>query len=262
MTYAYSYRWLGQPPQEWSEHLKSLGWEVEPSPRILEIFAGTARYKMRPWWSTYNYANYMPTCRAPFNPMQRVFRTVGLVRGKNSYSFVVDDVKKDDAPHLYQWTAMLNGGVWQAEVPGLAGNQVALAYRAGDPKLNSAEAKSAITPQAGEPLLLVCAIGMDESGDAARPLIQVARIEGPKDRNGLTQFYDRLVINHRANEANFRVLLIPFRAGEPLPQILVKGENATIVQNEQIDKIRFVSDADRRTQVSVTRDGKEIVFSK
>ena len=264
LTCAYSWRWLTQPPQVWSDQLKSLGWEAEPSPRILEIFAGTARYKMRPWWSTYNYANYMPTCRAPFNPMQRVFRTVGLVRGKHSYGFVVDDVKKDAAPHLYQWTAMLNGGVWQAEVPGLAGNQVALAYRAGDPKLNSAEANSAITPQAGEPLLLVCAIGMDESGDAPQPLIQVARIEGPKDRNGMAQFYDRLVINHRASEANFRVLLIPFRAGEPLPQISVDSANGitTVAQAGQRDEIKFSSDADQRKHVSVTRDGKEIVSAK
>jgi hypothetical protein len=262
LTYAYSYRWLGQPPQEWSEHLKSLGWEIEPSPRVLEIFAGTARYKMRPWWSTYNYANYMPTCRAPFNPMQRVFRSVGIVRGKNPYGFVVDDAKKDDATHSYQWAAMLNGGVWRAEVSGLAKNQIALAFREGDPKLDSAEAKPAIAPKPGEPLLLVTALGMNDSGDDSLPLLQVARIEGPKDKTGKAQFYDRLVINRRAMEANFRVLLQPVRAGEELPEISATNNKSVVDWNGQRDEILFTPDGNQRTHVSVSRDGRQILESK
>ena len=262
LSYAYNYRWLTQPPQEWSEHLKNLGWEIEPSPRVLEIFAGTARYKMRPWWSTYNYANYMPTCRAPFNPMQRVFRTVGLMRGKSPYGFVVDDVKKDDATHLYQWAAMLNGGVWRAEIPGLAKSQIALALGDGDPNVNSAETKPAITPKPGEPLLLVTALGMEDSGDATMPLMEVARLPGPADRNGKPQFYDRLVINHRATEANYRVLLTPFRAGEALPEISTANDKAVIKWSGQSDEIKFAADENQRTKISVTRGGKEILESK
>jgi hypothetical protein len=262
LTYAYSYRWLTQSPPEWTEDVVKLGWEPDPSPEILKIFAGTARYKMRPWWSSYDFANYMPTCRAPFNPMQRVFRTVGLVRGENSYGIVVDDLKKDESTHLYQWAAMLNGGVWQADVPGLPPNQVALAFRDGDPKLDSPIAGPAITPQPGEPLLLVCALGMDASGDDALPLIQVARLEGPKDKAGKAQFYDRLVINRRASEANYRVLLIPFRAGETPPQISVAGGTATVVQNRQQDELKFVVDENGRTRVTITRSGREILRTK
>jgi len=262
LSYAYDYRWLCQSPQTWSEHLKSLGWEPEPSTRILEIFAGTARYKMRPWWSTYDYANYMPTCRAPFNPMRRVFRTVGLVRGKNSYGFVVDDLKKDDATHLYQWTAMLNGGVWRAEVSGLANNQIALAFGGSDPDVNSTDAKPAITPKPGEPLLLITALGMSDSRDATLPLLEVARLSGPPDRNGKAQFYDRLVINQRAPEANYRVLLIPFRAGEPRPEISMADGNAVVTQAGQRDEIKFVPAENQRTRVRVARGGKEILESK
>ena len=80
-----------------------------------------------------NTSNYIATSRAPFNPMQYVFRTTGLVRGEHAYGFVVDDLKKDDQPHLYQWVAMLNGGVRKANIPGLGDNQIALAYRDGDP---------------------------------------------------------------------------------------------------------------------------------
>ncbi len=54
LTYAYSYRWLTQPPKVWTDQLSSMGWELEPNPDVLKIFAGTTRYKMRPWWPTKN----------------------------------------------------------------------------------------------------------------------------------------------------------------------------------------------------------------
>ena len=262
LSYAYSWRWLCQSPQTWTDHLASLGWEPEPSPRVLEIFAGTAHYKMRPWWSTYNYANYMPTCRAPFNPMQRVFRTVGLVRGEKSYGFVVDDVKKDDATHLYQWAAMLNGGVWRANVSGLAKNQIALAFSGGDPKLDSAETKPAIRPQPGKPLLLVTALGMNDNGNDSLPLLQVARVEGPKDKTGKPQYYDRLVVNQRAAETNFRVLLMPVLAGEKYPEVSATASRAVVNWNGQCDEILFALDKQQRTHVSVSRAGKKILESK
>ncbi len=263
MTYAYSYRWLTQPPQVWSDHLKSLDWEVESSPAVQKIFAGTARYKMRPWWLTYNYANYMPTCRALFNPMQRVFRTVALVRGAGPYGLVVDDVQKDANSHLYQWAAMLNGGVWRAEVPGLGPNETVLAYRPGDPDPAVSEAPPGIKPNSGEPLLLVCAVGLKESGDPARSLIGVERIAGPGDREGKPQYYNRLVINQQATSAAFRVLLVPFRSGEAIPVITTDNatKSAVLGWKGQLDTLQFVTDAEQRTHVRVRRGGREIVAS-
>ena len=81
LTYAYSWRWMTQAPQVWSDELKAMPWELDPGAENLRNWAGTSRYKMRPWWTTYNYVNYLPTSRAPFNPMQYVRRNVELVRG-------------------------------------------------------------------------------------------------------------------------------------------------------------------------------------
>jgi len=85
-----------------------------------------------------------------------------------------------------------------------------------------------------------------------------------KDKAGKQQYFDRLIINHRAVDANFRVLLVPFRAGEPLPQISIDAATgiATVTTSGQRDEIKFSSDAGQRTHVSVTRGGKEIVTSK
>ena len=105
---------------------------------------------------------------------------------------------------------------------------------------------------------------MADSGAAALPLVQVARSEAMKDNAGKSQYFDQVVINHRAVDANFRVLLVPFRAGEPLPQISLDAISsiAKVTAADQRDEINFSSDADQRTQVSVTRGGKKIVESK
>ena len=194
--------------------------------------------------------------------MLRVYRTAGLVRGDHPYGFVVDDVKKDEAAHLYQWAAMLNGGVWQADVPNLAPGQIALAFRAPDPKADPAAVKPNLAPRNGEPLLLVCALGLEDSGDTKLPLFQVETLEGPKDRDGKAQYYDRLVINRRAPEANFRVLLIPTTAGQPAPRVASSAGDVLVAWSEQEDRIVFTTLPGGRTRTSVVRNGKPVLESQ
>ncbi len=255
LTYAYSWRWNTQPPQVWSDHLKAMNWELEPSPENLRIWAGTSRYKLRPWWSNYTYSNYIPTSRAPFNPMKYVFRSTALIRGAHPYGIVVDDLKKDENPHLYQWAGMLNGGVWKADVAGLPANTIALGWRSGDPDLATSERKPLLTPIPGEPLLLVVALGMDDSGEPKRPLFQVETMPGPQDRGGKAQFFDRLMINRRASSVGYKVLLLPIRSGQPLPLVKydAKANVATVSWSNQSDTLYFNAGDDRRTRLSATR---------
>jgi len=264
LTNSYTYRWQTQPGQDWGAKLGGLGWELDPSEQNLRTFAGTSRYKMRPWWATYTYSNYIATSRSKYNPMEYVYRSVGLVRGKHAYGVVVDDLKKDGQPHLYQWTAMLNGGVWQAEYKGLAGNQIVLAYGKYDDK--STAAKPLISPSKGDPLLLVCSVNADQEGALNLPLMQVSTEEGPANQNkAVTKatYYDRLAINTQAAKANYHVLLIPFRYGDELPTIKTEGNKTTISWKDgQTDVLNFATDATNRTKVTVLRDGKEVVESK
>lgn len=255
LTYAYSWRWNTQPPQVWSPELNAMGWELDPSPENLRIWAGTARYKMRPWWSNYNYSNYIPTSRAPFNPMKYVFRSTALVRGTHPYGIVIDDLKKDDNVHLYQWAGMLNGGVWKADVAGLAANQVVLAWSKGDPKPDSNEVKPALTPKAGDPMLLVTVLGVEDGGDPGCPLFQVETAPGPLDRNGKAQFHDRLMINRRDTAVRFKVILLPVRRGDSLPVVKsdAKAGTATVSWSDQSDTLRFSIGEDSRTRLSASR---------
>ena len=258
LTYAYSWRWLTQPPQIWNDELKAMGWELDPSPENLRIWAGTGRYKMRPWWSNYAYSNYIPTSRAPFNPMRHVFRGTALIRGPHAYGLVMDDLQKDDTTHLYQWAAMLNGGVWRAEVPGLPANSLALGYRAGDPDDNKAAEPASLTPVPGEPLLLVMPLGLDASSDPALPLLATERIPGPAGRKGEATYFNRLVINRRAVSVNYRVLLLPIRAGQPLPAVTYDAATtiATVHWSaDQTDTLSFSVGPDARTTLRAHRGG-------
>ncbi|MEN9841395.1 MAG: hypothetical protein RL376_1195, partial [Verrucomicrobiota bacterium] len=155
LTYAYSWRWNSQPPATWSAETRALGWEMDPSPEIARIFAGTARYKLRPWWGNYTQSNFIATSRAPYNPMERVFRRVALTRGPRPVAFVIDDVKKDDATRLYKWTAMLGGGVVRADLPGLPPHAIALTHAGSDLDLTQAASAPPRVPAPGDPILVV-----------------------------------------------------------------------------------------------------------
>ncbi len=216
LAYAYSWRWNTQPPAVWSEATRALAWEMDPTPRIAQLFAGTARLKMRPWWANYTQSNFIATSRAPYNPMERVFRKVALVRGARPYGIVVDDVKKDDRERLYQWTAMLGGAVVRADLPGLPENAIALASAAGDVDISSPEPRPVASPRPGDALLLVYSLGHDEG---ARESWSVERVSAPRNRKGDLGYSDRLVAGLRAKEAAFRILLVPSRAGEALPEL-------------------------------------------
>ena len=271
LTYAYSWCWMTQPPGVWNETIQGLDWSFEPTERIREIFAGTARNKMRPWWLSYTSSNYIATSRAPFNPMEYVFRTTGLVRGDHSYGFVVDDLRKDGQPHLYQWCGMLGGGVWQANVSDVPKGSLVLGYDRSRDAANIgmtmmapyeiSEHKTPITPSKGDPLLLVLPITPDTSGDSTLPLICVETAKGPLDKKGVPQAYDRLVISTRSKEGHFRVLLIPFRMGDPLPSLAYDSKNsaATVVWSDQKDVLKFHHSQNGQTGVMVTRDGKSVL---
>ena len=51
---------------------------------------------------------YSRPVRVPFNPVQKAFRTAGLIRGANPYVLIMDDIKKDDQAHTYDWNMMFD----------------------------------------------------------------------------------------------------------------------------------------------------------
>jgi hypothetical protein len=273
MTYAYTYQWCAQV-MKWGEGFNKIdssvakdGWELETRPDNFKYFVGTSHYKMRYWWPTNNFSNYMPNLRAKWNPMEYVYRSAGMVKGNHPYSIIVDDLKKDANQHLYQWTAMSAKGVWKAEYANLPQGALVLGH---DDKLEKDWAKgtdvAALSPKKGDPMLLLYSI--TETGEGNNLKIEVTK-EG-KNANGaqFTNFesaipsYNRIVLDRNATQANFKILMIPFTYGEELPTISANANKATIVWKDgQKDELEFKV-ANSRTSVSVSRGGKVIAGSK
>jgi hypothetical protein len=120
-----------------------------------------------------------------------------------------------------------------------------------------------LTPVAGDPLLLVLPLTPDGSSDNALPLISVEIAQGPPDKKGIPQSYARLLISSRAKEGHFRVLLIPFRMGEPLPSVTydAKSSTATLRWGDQCETLVFQQGSKGKTDVTISREGKVVVAS-
>jgi hypothetical protein len=251
LSYAYSWQWTTQVldwSHTWPGHTpEPTRWELEPNPDVLAIFQGTERYKNRIWWDTYNFANFIPTLRAPWNPVEYVYRTVGLVRGKHPFVVIADDAKKDEKDHLYQWTAQLNKGILDAQLAGTGTQDLVLAQRS---DLHGSQAA------AGAPILLLHFVA-PASGVTLRAETMP---DGPKDRKGNPQSYDRVSASLTAKSARYRVIAIAMHAGEPLPTFTRSedGSGLTIHWPDETRSLTFTIDSNR-TKVAVKTDGGEVV---
>jgi hypothetical protein len=274
-TYSYTYQWCTQV-MNWGEGFSKIdslvakkGWELEPDAEIMKYYQGTFHYKMRPWWATYNMSNFMPTVRALWNPMQYVYRSTGLIKGNHPYALIVDDAKKDEQVHLYQWTAMLAKGVWKANYNNLPKGATVLAYNK-DLEKEWAKPKTTqpIEPKKGDALLLVYNLSPDASNLSAiaETVHEVAAdttgLHATNFSNWIKDGFNRVSIANKAMQANYRVLLLPFNFGEALPAITYQNNTATISWADgQTDTITF-STQQNRTITTVYRNGETIAKSK
>ena len=255
LTYAYSWRWMTQPPQDWTSEIEALGWEVDPTPRLQPIFAGLGRFKLRQWWHNVTFGNPLPTLRAPSNTMEYVYRTTALVRGERPYLMVLDDLKKDAKSHRYDWSAPLSGGVWKAQVPGVPADQVVLAFDKGP--IKEGTDRPAITPAAGNPLLLVASVGTPD----VKAEVNLLEAPGQNDKKtGAPQYLERVVLGTNAVAVNFRIVLVPFHAGEPLPSLSWDAAtgSATVTNGAQKDRLEFRVEGNR-TRTTVQRGGTAVL---
>ena len=231
LKYAYDYVWTTWI-ESWDQpHAKAYEWEIETDPDVVKIFKGTQDYRVnfyRPPLSN----PWFPTLRAPFNPVRYAFRSMALVRGTHPYVVVVDDLRKDDEDHRYQWQMI--GGFHAVTLPGLGDEDLVLATTPG----------ADVTP--GSSMLLI-----REVGPAACTLASDLERQ-------------RSVISTEAVDPRFRIVMIPFRMGQALPETAVDpaGGGAELRWSDQADQLLFEIGSDERTRLRVMRDDEEILRSK
>ena len=254
--HAYTWRWSdsgygtdNNPPADIDEK-----WELETQPDVREFVreqaeSGKGRQAI--------FEHYGPVLRGLWNPVQKAFRTAALVRGKHPYVLMVDDIRKDDASHLYEWAMQLppdleiikGGGSWVdlgiQEVPA-------------DPKIKMDK------PKQDKRRLLVQVLNADHDSPSDGMAIRIDQSSignGAFDQGNL---HKRLLISARTKEPRFKILLYPHREGESLPDVLWNQEHdaVSIKTSDQTDVWTFAPAAEGRTALSLIRDGMTLAIVK
>ena len=248
---------------------KNYALERETHPNVLKHFEGFEHPNALMWdedcW----------TVRYSHNPVQRAFRTAGLVKGEHPYVLVVDDIQKDDQVHLYEWNLMLSMDTVALDitekygVEGFDSHPLKFGYKQqytdillGDSE--TARSGNHYKPKKGDPLLLVRVLHKAEPGIVpgydSRPNIRVETFE-KKDMQetpaGRSFGMDRrLVVASRAIAPDFRIMLYPHRYGDPLPETAwdTKNQKLTIAFDDQIDEFSVFPKA----VITMKRNGRKV----
>ncbi len=188
--------------------------------------------------------------------MQHAIRSLVVVRGKHPYALVIDDIRKDSQNHTWRWT--------MNNTERVAGNDSPFAMDL-LPGATATEGVLAHQQDLGDgpdlPRLLVR--DLSERDLATQPAMAMDRTQFTVPKGLEHDFYlkhqvNLLVLERRqAVEPNFKILLFPFRTGEPLPTTTWNQERTELTidhRNGMVDTIRFSrKPSDPRTYVAVSR---------
>ena len=203
---------------EFQRKMAGIKGEPDTRPAVVAFWKGYEKTGPRLWDE-----DALPI-RYPHNPVERAFRTVAFDRGKQPYVLLVDDIQKDQNEHLYEW--LMQTGM-NTEIASITDNDIVLC----DATV-SRDANGVVKPKKGDRLLLVRVLELGEPrGDMAYQSRPSVRLETFERRDtlagtvvkgtllgGRTFGLDkRLVIASRSVAPNFKILLYPFRSGDPLP---------------------------------------------
>jgi len=186
--------------------------------------------------------------------MEQAYRTVHFARGGTPYLLTIDDAKKDDAVHLFEWNITLPDDaelidaktpeiVYQNTEPSAVREDDLILGRAGtarDPKTGK------LQPKKGDPLCLVRVLWRNTP--YGYPVPRFERFEG----------FAHLTIPAMAVSPDFRILVYPHRFGDALPATKWNRDRTelTVQFKDQRDVYRFGQTDGGRTVFAMERDGQ------
>ena len=196
-----------------------------------------------------------------WNPMRNAFRTLHLARGNNPYLLFLDDLRKDDQRHLYEWNMTLPDDIVmlssQSIEPGDTQfnpvNVVACDMLFGkiDTPRKPGVPEVVYQPKNGDPMLLV------------RVLQRKSEFGVPRPRLERTLGLNKISIPAISVEPEFRILLYPHKQGDPLPKTEWNADRSalTVEFPDQKDSYSFAKTDGGRTVFTQERDGKLVTSS-
>jgi hypothetical protein len=278
--YAYDYRWP-KPFEAYvlptdsillTERFKNFKPAVEKFRRLYgnKVFDKDPTPSVKAYYEDYQYGNPkmwdedLCPLRIGYNPVQKSFRTAGLVRGKNPYILVVDDIQKDNAQNLYEWDMMIP---WDLAAISVVNDEVILGKDEGTTGDIFSRFKNNTRPfKKGEPLLLVKVLSRtmpDTLEFESNPSIRVETLEKVNTLQGRDRTFGldkRLVIPSLSISPDFKVLLYPFNSGETMPKIKwnEKHDILTIENGTDKDEFIFRVNPEGRTVVEMSKNGTKV----
>ncbi|WP_297508569.1 hypothetical protein [uncultured Caulobacter sp.] len=277
LSYAYSWRWMKSSflatdkqlaDEPWLEVFREARdrllaraprdkWERDPSPSVRAYYAPNTAGDPRMWGDEDAWV-----VRTPYNPVRRAFRSVAMVRGASPFVMIADDIQKDDRERLYEWRMAVPNDV---EIHSIKGGDVILGpvsdkrdrTRRGDGGYKDVGAPTAAK---GTPMLLVRVIDMAKPAvPEESPNINLQTLEYLKT-DDTHQFAGRsfgvgkmLVIPNRGAAPGYRVLLYPFRQGEPLPKTTWDGHALVVERAGKTARVEAESASDGSTRLRIAR---------
>ncbi len=191
--------------------------------------------EVMPKWMKYTslsldaYGNEHPLYK--MNPVKQSLRTVAMVKGPHPFVVIADDYRKDDKTHDY---------LWMANVP--HDDQITVVSQ------NATSMVLRHTADRDGPFLLVKVLGAD--GLTAIRLNRKPYRVGKESHKSV-----RIEIPCKNVVApNYRVLLYPYRKGDPQPRISEKNNRFEITIGNQARSITFKKDKDNRTRLKAEKN--------
>ncbi|MFG0247910.1 MAG: hypothetical protein ACF8OB_03410 [Phycisphaeraceae bacterium JB051] len=238
IAYPYQYRYtfgtrLGQAAN------KDYQWEPETKPEVIKHSSDSQTADDKPWLE-----NDLYTHRAINNPVRYAFRTATFVRGEQPYVLIVDDIRKDDDVHLYEWLM---------QVP----DDLVIEKIAADHVILKSENADDNAPRLWVKVIHAADPTDNRMTDSYLPIrletYHVARTpsSGSAKSFGIGK---RLVISSSSVSPGFKILILPYRPQDGLPKVSeLKEQKLQIQWGDIVDHWQFTMPDDQRTLPVIQR---------
>ncbi|MEI8271385.1 MAG: FN3 associated domain-containing protein [Paludibacter sp.] len=229
--------------------------QVAFNPRTVKFNDGYAHTDYGPW----SAETRLVEAYKLWNPMEQWYRTVQLSRGVNPYLLVIDDAKKDENAHDFNWniSVPLDVDFVEALTPEIQFQNTNPSENVSDDLILGKntmfrdEISGKYKPQKGDPLCLIRVLWRNT--DYSFPVPRFERFQG----------YHEVVIPAHSVSPEFRVLVYPYKFGEPLPLTSWNDDRTELsVKIKDKTDVYYIAKTDGgRTVLTTERNGKTILKS-
>jgi len=262
-AYDWTWHWENGEKDEDSPKLEQ-GWEkVLETPNDFQYKRTPLDYMDKPFYEQSHWLQpgmVQHYVKKPWNPVKRAFRTAALVRGKHPYALIVDDIEAADGEkHDYKWLMQASkdleilafGFSDTSDICDivLCGREVAR------------DRNDERRPAKGDPMLLVRVVQCNNDM-ARRRYTPIGRLEHYMANIRWPKTYGkRLVIPSYSVAPDYKILLLPYRHGDRLPETQWLDRPKTrleLLWPDMREEIVFSKGEDGRTALKVLRNDKAI----